>query len=94
MQPGSERGVDRRSRGVFREVDRVNLPWWQGWLRALIIVLYFVLATVWIPSLVISSGVVARLPRLARDLVGTGVWLGALALGIYALWWAERNRRI
>lgn len=94
MQPGSKHGAGRRSRGLFPEIDRVHLSWPKAWLKTAVIVVYFVVATVWLPSRIVQAGFVARLPRFARDLIGSGAWLIPMALGIYALWWAERNRRI
>ncbi len=94
MQPGSGSGADRRSGGLFGQIDRVHLSWWQAWAKTAAIVLYFVLVTVFIPSWLIELRAVAKLPRLARDLIGSGSWLVALVVGIYVLWWAERNQRI
>lgn len=78
----------------------------QVWLKAALIVLYFVIATVVIPSLVVESGLLATPPSVytdlfssdtwgtVRDLVGAGVWFGALAFGIWMLRRAQKNRVI
>lgn len=74
----------------------------QTWMKALAIFAYFTLATVFIPSLVVESSLLASPPSvyqdlfsgetwgLVRDLIGTGVWLGALLLG---LWLLRRGQR-
>lgn len=79
---------------VLAPTDRIHLPWWQAWVKTATIVVYFVVATVWLPSALIETRFVGELPRFARDLIGAGVWFVALALGIWALWWADREQRI
>lgn len=85
----------RRSRGTFSDVE--------VWLKAIAIFAYFVLATVFIPSLVVESSFLASPPDvykdlfsgdswgLIRDLIASGVWLGALLLGFWALRRAQRE---
>ena len=78
----------------------------QVWLKSAGIVLYFVVATVIVPSMVMQSGLLAEPPSVysdlfssntwgtIRDLIGSGVWVGALLLGLWMLRRAQRNRVI
>jgi mono/diheme cytochrome c family protein len=68
--------------------------WPVAWAKAAIIVLFFIGATVVIPSMVLQAGPVTRLPRVAQDLVGSSLWFLGVAGGIALLWWAKRARRI
>lgn len=75
----------------------------QVWLKALLIFAYFVLATVFLPSMLVEASFLASPPSvyedifsgkswgLIRDLIGTGVWLGALLFGFWALRRAQRQ---
>lgn len=87
--------IAKRSGGRFTTV--------QVWLKALAIFFYFVIATVFIPSLVVEASFLASPPSfyedvfsgdswgLVRDLIGTGVWVGALLVGLWALRRAQRE---
>ncbi len=79
---------------VLAPTDRIHLPWWRAWVKTTVIVLYFVVATVWLPSTLLRLQAVGELPRYARDLIASGVWFVALAVGIWGLWWADREQRI
>jgi mono/diheme cytochrome c family protein len=79
---------------IMATTDRVHLPWPNAWLKTGVIVIYFVVATAVVPSLVLKSGVVAGFPRTAQDFVGSAVWGGALVLGLWGLRWAQRSNRI
>ncbi len=84
---------------VFREkiassVQRPSLPWLDATLKAVIIVVFFVIGTAVIPSMILKSGAVSGLSRPLQDLIGSAIWLGALALGLLGLWWAHRQERI
>jgi hypothetical protein len=43
---------------------------------------------------VLEIETVQQLPRIAQDLIAVAVWLGALGAGLWALWYAHRERRI
>jgi len=87
--------VAKRERGTFTTA--------QTWLKAIAIFVYFVVATVFIPSLVVESSLLATPPSvyedlfsgdswgLIRDLIGAGVWAGALLLGFWALRRGQRE---
>jgi mono/diheme cytochrome c family protein len=78
----------------------------QTWLKASAIVLYFIVATVFIPSRVVESDALAAPPsvwgdlissdlwEIIRSLIGTGVWVLALGVGIWGLRRIQRNRVI
>lgn len=75
----------------------------QVWLKVVAIVVYFTLATVFIPSWVVESRFLASPPSvyedlfsaefwgLVRDGIGTAVWLAALLGGLWALRSAQRR---
>jgi hypothetical protein len=79
---------------VLAATDRLTLPWFDAWLKTGVIVAYFVLGTVVLPSLILELNVVTALPRIARDLVGVAVWTVAVGLGLWGLWWAQRRNRV
>jgi mono/diheme cytochrome c family protein len=78
----------------------------QSWLKATAIVLYFILATVFLPSKVVESGALASPPSVwgdlistdlwdvIRSLIGTGVWLVALGIGLWGLRRVQQNKVI
>ena len=53
-----------------------------------------VVFTVYAPSRVLQLETVARLDRIVQDIIGTGLWVLGLAIGLWALWYAHRDRRI
>lgn len=79
---------------LISRTDRISLPWLDAWLRTAIIVVYFVVATVVVPSLVLQTETVGRLDRPLQDVIGSALWLGGLAVGLLGLWAAHRDRRI
>lgn len=78
----------------------------QTWLKSTAIVLYFIIATVAIPSMVMEASWLAAPPSvyddlistetwdIIRSLIGSGVWLVALALGVWGLRRVQRSRVI
>ena len=88
----------RRLRGTFTTL--------QVWLKAGLIFTYFVIATVFIPSMVVEAGFLAQPPSVyedvfsgkswgvIRDLMGSGVWLVAVGFGFWALRRAQRQNLI
>jgi len=71
-----------------------ELTWWNAYGRAILIFLFFVLATTWFPSWAMTQETVAGAPRLVGDLIGSGLWIVMLAAGIGALIWLQRTERI
>ncbi len=71
-----------------------ELTWWNAYGRAILIFLFFVLATTWLPSWAMTQEAVAGAPRLVGDLLGSGLWMVMLAAGIGGLIWLQRTERI
>lgn len=71
-----------------------ELTWWNAYGRAILIFLFFVLATTWLPSWTMTQDVVAGAPRLVGDLIGSGLWMVMLGAGIGGLIWLQRTERI
>jgi len=67
------------------------MTWTNAIGRGVIIVLYFVIATVWLPDFVLNLGAVADATQLMRDLIVVTVWGIALVAGMYLLRWAQRR---
>jgi nitrate reductase gamma subunit len=68
------------------------LRWGPAWLRAAVIAAYFVVGVVVIPSQVLER--MGSVPPMVADLVASGLSLGALAVGLLVLRWAQRKARI
>lgn len=79
---------------VVGRVDRLALSWFDAWMKTAVIVVGIVVATVVVPSVIMKTETVGRLPRLAQDLIGSGLWAGGLVVGLAALWWARRENRV
>ena len=79
---------------IVSTIDRLDVPWLDAWLRSGIIVVYFIVATVVVPSVVLQSETVSRLDRPIQDVIGVGLWTGGLAVGLLGLWYTHRERRI
>lgn len=75
-------------------IDRLTLPWLDAWMKTALIVVFFIVFTVYAPSRVLQLETVAGLDRIVQDIIGTGLWLLGLAIGLWALWYAHRDRRI
>ncbi len=87
-------GVLVLSPRIISTLDRLDVPWLDAWLRSAIIVVYFIVATVAVPSIVLQSETVSRLDRSVQDVLGVGLWTGGLAVGLIGLWYTHRERRI
>ena len=74
--------------------DTATWTWPTAWLKTAAIVLFFVLGTVFLPSMLLEFGPVARSSRVVQDLLGSGVWAAMLALGLYLLWRGKRESRL
>lgn len=64
-----------------------------GWIRAglsgAVVFAYFVVATTWLPSVLIRLDGVASSPQWLRDAIATGSWLATLTAGMLGLRWAQ-----
>jgi mono/diheme cytochrome c family protein len=74
--------------------DRREMPWLDAGLKSAVIVVAMILGTVYVPSKVLELETVAELPRIAQDIIAVGIWMTALGAGLWALWYAHRERRI
>ena len=70
---------------VMTRPEGDDFTWGSAWLRAGVIVAYFAVATVWLPSAVIGFGPVATAPGIVQDLLSSGIWIVALVAGIVGL---------
>lgn len=61
------------------------MEWMTAAWRGTVVVLYFVITTVWLPDFIIGLGAVAEAPAILRDTVILVVWGTALGAGIYLL---------
>lgn len=75
-------------------IDRRNMPKLDAGLKSGLVVIYFVAATVFLPSMVLRTEVLERLPRGVQDFVAGSLWIGGLAIGVLGLWWFQRQDRI
>lgn len=67
------------------------MTWKIASLKGLAIVLYFVIATVWLPDFVLRLGFVQTASDLLSDLVVLAVWGAALLGGMWALRIGQRK---
>lgn len=79
---------------VIAAHDRRELTWVDAGMKSAVIVVAMILGTTIVPSRVLEMETVSSLPRIAQDVIAVGIWLGALAAGLWALWYAHRERRI
>jgi mono/diheme cytochrome c family protein len=79
---------------IVTAVNRRELPWLDAWLRSGIIVIGLIVAIAIIPSAILKAELVASLPRAVQDIIGLALWSGGLAVGLLALWYAHREKRI
>jgi mono/diheme cytochrome c family protein len=79
---------------VIADNDRRQLTWVDASMKSAVIVVGLIVGTAIIPSKVLELETVQDLPRVAQDLIAVGIWFGALVGGLWALWYAHRERRI
>jgi len=70
------------------------MGWGTAGLRALLIVAYFFLITVWLPSFVLRIGTVTRASSTTQGLLGTGIWAIGFGAGIWLLRTAQTRGAI
>ncbi len=75
-------------------IERGHVSRLDAALKGGLIVIYFAATTVFLPSAILSTEVMARLPQGVQDFVATAVWAGALGIGVLGLWWFQRQDRI
>jgi mono/diheme cytochrome c family protein len=79
---------------IIAASDRLTMPWLDAWLRVAIIAVFFVVALAFVPSMVLQTETVGRLPRVVQETITLGLWGGGLAAGLWGLWYAHREGRI
>lgn len=67
------------------------MTWANAIGRGVLFVVYFIVATIWLPDFVLNLGPVAEASGFLRDLVVSVVWGGALVAGIFLLRWSQRR---
>ena len=72
--------------------DRIS--WIRAALSALVIFLYFVIFTAWLPSMLLRSSLLATASRGVADGIVIVVWSGFFGLGVLALMWAQDRELI
>lgn len=61
------------------------MTWTTASLRGMVIVAYFVLATVWLPDRILGIGFVRSAPEVVSDLMAFTVWGAGLLGGMWSL---------
>jgi hypothetical protein len=69
--------------------DRTGIGGSRAMVSAVVIVLYFALATVWLPSALLRSSLLTGVDRNVADLVALVVWIATLSLGMWMLRMAQ-----
>ena len=72
--------------------DRIS--WVRAALSALVIFLYFVIFTAWLPSMLLRSSLLATASRGVADGIVIVVWGGFFGFGVLALMWAQDRELI
>jgi len=75
-----------------RRPDSMNcdrISWVRAALSALVIFLYFVIFTAWLPSMLLRSSLLATASRGVADGIVIVVWGGFFGLGVLGLMWAQ-----
>lgn len=75
-------------------IDRRSTAKLDAGLKSGLVVIYFIVTTVFIPSMILKTEVLERLPRGVQDFVAGSLWIGGLAIGMLGLWWFQRQDRI
>jgi len=70
------------------------MSWINAYGRGLLIFLYFVVATVWLPNFVVRLAPVASASSLVSDSLVLAVWGVGLGAGLWLLRFAQRRGHI
>ena len=67
------------------------MTWSRATVRSAFIVVYFILATLWLPDALLQVDAVAGASSHVRDVIVLAVWGGGLFGGLYGLRVAQRR---
>ncbi len=70
------------------------MSWINAYLRGLLIVAYFVVATVIVPNAVLRFDSVLSASNLVRDLLVLAVWVAGFVVGLWLLRFLQRKGAI
>lgn len=70
------------------------MNWITALWRGILVVLYFVVLTAWLPDKIVTLGAVAEASRTLRDLIVLVAWGAPLGAGLYLLRRAQRQGHI
>lgn len=70
------------------------MSWINAYVRGLLIVAFFIVATVFIPNAVVQMGVLSDASGVVRDGVVLVVWGGGLVVGLWLLRVLQRRNLI
>jgi len=73
---------------------KASLSWRAAYGWGFVIFAFFVLATTWFPSWLLSQQSVANAPGWVSELIGSGAWFVPLVIGLVALRWLQKTERI
>lgn len=79
---------------ILGQIDRLDVPWLDAWLKTALIVIAVVLLTVFIPDRVIKADIVAKRSSFVKDLIGVSVWMAGMGVVVGGLWYAHRESRV
>jgi hypothetical protein len=70
------------------------MTWSGAALRSALIVVYFIIATVWLPDAMVQFNPIAQAAPLVRDAIVIAVWSAGLFGGLFGLRVAQRRKLI
>jgi len=74
--------------------EKVGMSWRRAYGWAILIFLFFVVATTWFPSWLLAQRSVASAPEWVSDLIGSAAWFVPLVIGLLGLRWLQKTERI
>ncbi len=77
---------------VFGANERTETSWTDAWLKALVIVVFVVFFTIYLPSWVIGTSTVADMDRNAQDIIASAIWGAGMVATLGGLWYAHREK--
>jgi len=81
-------------RRIFAANERTETSWTDAWLKAIVIVVFVVFFTIYLPSWVIGTSTVADMDRNAQDIIASAVWGAGMVATLGGLWYAHKEKRV